>query len=144
MPSFSALNDSVRCCCRTRRSCWMYVIIHSVLSMIRAVLLYVLDLWGFGGGSKCARFEPPGTWYWSCYGLANTAPNRSIHTPNVQEIHSFMLAFFSVVSTRIFCAFLCQSPFCNSYPGSHGTYSSPFPTTVRAFVLIARKIYVQN
>ena len=48
--------------------------------------------------------------------------------------------FLSVPSTRIFCALIYKLlPFRNSYPGSHGTQSSPFPTTVRAFVLIARK-----
>ena len=30
-------------------------------------------------------------------------------------------------------------PFRNSYPGSHGTHSSPFRTTVLAFVLVSKK-----
>ena len=62
------------------RSFLLNVIIHSVLSMIRAVLLYVVELSGFFGGQNTHFFSPPGTWYWYCYGLANTAPNRSIHT----------------------------------------------------------------
>ena len=63
----------------------------------------------------------------------------------MQEIHSFMLAVHSVPSKRISAHYLVNlPPFRNSYPGSHGTHSSPFPTTVRAFVLIARKINVQN
>ena len=44
------------------------------------------------------------------------------------------LHFVFVSSTRISGALLCQSPFRNSYPGSHGTHSSPFPTTARALV----------
>ena len=35
--------------------------------------------------------------------------------------------------------FVKLPPFRNSYPGSHSTHSSPFPTTVLAFVLIAKK-----
>ena len=51
-----------------------------------------------------------------------------------------MLAFFPVPSTCIFCALLVNlPPFRNSYPGSHGTHSSPFPNSVGALVLIARK-----
>ena len=59
----------------------------------------------------------------------------------VQEMHSFMLAFFFLSHPRVFSAhdFVKLPPFRNSYPGSHGTHSSPFPTTVLAFVLVAKK-----
>ena len=35
--------------------------------------------------------------------------------------------------------FVKLPPFCNSYPGSHGTHFSPFPTAVIAFVSVAKK-----
>ena len=104
----------------------------SVLSMIRAVLLWWSCVCFFL--SKLSFFISPGTWYSYCYGLAGTTPNRSIHThQKVQEMRQFMLAFFFVPSTRIFCALLCQAPSL-SYPGSHDTHSSPFPLPcVRSF-----------
>ena len=59
----------------------------------------------------------------------------------VQEMHSFMLAFFFLSHPRVFSAhdFVKLPPFRNSYPGSHGKHSSPLPTTVLAFVLVAKK-----
>ena len=59
-----------------------------------------------------------------------------------QEIRSCMLfAFFFLFHPRAFSAhdFVKLPPFRNSYPGSHGTHSSPFPTTVLAFVQVAKK-----
>ena len=60
----------------------------------------------------------------------------------VQETHSCMLlAFFLLCRPRVFSAddFVKLPPFRNSYPGSHGTHSSPFPTTVLAFVVSVAK-----
>ena len=65
----------------------------------------------------------------------------------VHEIHSFMLAISFLLShPRVFSAhdFAKLPPFRNSYPGSHGTHSSPFATTVLAFVLIVRKKMFRN
>ena len=52
-----------------------------------------------------------------------------------------MLAFFLLSHPRVFSAhdLVKLPPFRNSYPGSHGTHSSPFPTTVLAFVLVSKK-----
>ena len=91
---------------------------------------------------------PPGTWCWHCYGLlAGTAPNRSIHAPKSAR-NSFIHAcvFILLSHPRVFSAhdFAKLPPFRNSYPGSHGTHSSPFATTVLAFVLIARKKLFRN
>ena len=77
----------------------------------------------------------------------DSAMDWLIHHPNdqrtqkVKEIRSFMLAFFFSSRLRVFSAhyFVNFPPFLNSYPGWRGTQSSPFPTTVRAFVLIAKK-----
>ena len=60
----------------------------------------------------------------------------------VQEIHSCMLlAFFFRSHPRVFSVhdFVKLPPFRNSYPGSHGTHSSPFPYTVLAFVVLVAK-----
>ena len=60
----------------------------------------------------------------------------------VQEIHSCMLLeFFFLSHPRAFSAhdFVKLPPFRNSYPGSHGTHSSPFPTTVLACVVLVTK-----
>ena len=108
MPSSSALNDSVRRCCRTRRSCWMSSSISSFndsgCTTVRSGVVRLL------GGSKYTVFEPPGTWYWYCYGLANLQhPTDQYTHQTCRKIHSFMLAFFSVPHTRIFCALLCRS-----------------------------------
>ena len=60
----------------------------------------------------------------------------------VQEIHScVLLAFFFFLShPRVFSAhdFVNLPLFRTSYPGSHGKHSSLFPTTVLAFVLVAK------
>ena len=58
-----------------------------------------------------------------------------------EYIHACCLRFFSLSYPRVFAAheFVELPPFRYSYPGSHGTHSSPFPTTVLAFVLISRK-----
>ena len=77
----------------------------------------------------------------TCYGLlAGTAPNQSIHAPKCAG-NTFILAFFFLSHPRVFSAhvFVKLPPFRKSFPGSHGTHSSPFPTTVLAFVLITRK-----
>ena len=71
------------------------------------------------------------------------------HPPNDQYTHAtkksgntFIHAcVFFLSHLRVFSAhyFVKLPPFRNSYPGSHGMHSSPFPTTERAFGLIARK-----
>ena len=96
------------------------------------------------GGVKIYFFQPPDTWYSYCYELVNTAPNGSIQTPKVQEIHLCLRFFLSYLRVFSVHYFVNLPPFRNSYPGSHGTHSSPFPTTVRAFVLIARKLNIHN
>ena len=90
-------------------------------------------------------FTRPGTWCWFCYGillLDGTAPSRSIHAPKSAG-NTFMHAacVFFLSHPRVFLAhdFVKLSPFRNSYPGSHGTHSSLFPTTVLAFVVVPKK-----
>ena len=61
------------------------------------------------------------------------------HAPNSAGNRFMYACVFSVPSTCIFCALLVNlPPFRNSYPGSHGTRSSPFPTTMLTFVLVAK------
>ena len=74
------------------------------------------------------------------YWLVQHPTNQYTHQ-NVQETHSLILAFFFLSHPRVFSAhvFVKLPPFRKSFPGSHGTHSSPFPTTVLAFVLITRK-----
>ena len=84
-------------------------------------------------------------WYWYyCYWLIvfdwlvharKGAGNTFIHACG------FFLSHLRVFSAHYFVKL---PPFRNSFPGSHGTHSSPFPTTVRAFVLIARKKMFRN
>ena len=68
-------------------------------------------------------------------------PTDQYKHQKVQEIHSFMLALFFLPHSREISAHdtVKLPPFRNSYPGSHGTHSSPFPTTVLAFVQVAKK-----
>ena len=75
---------------------------------------------------------------WYC----STQPINTHTDQNVQEMRSFMRAFFSVPSTRVNCAILQiikLLPFRNLYLGLHDMHSSPFSTTEQAFVLIVRK-----
>ena len=52
-----------------------------------------------------------------------------------------LFAFLFLSHPRVFSAhdFVKLPRFRNSYPGSHGTHSSPFPTTVLAFVVLVAK-----
>ena len=139
MPSFSAFRDSVRWCCRTRRSCWMLAFsafndsgCASVRSWVVSFLL-----------SKETFFKTPGTWYkYCCYGWIATALNRSIHThPKCRKYVHSCLRVFSVPSTRIFSALVCQAPslsYLISGVTWHALLSLPHYQE-RAFVSIARK-----
>ena len=139
MPSFSAFCDSVRCCCRTRRSCWMSSFSAFNDSNCIAVRSEVV---GFSLSKKTV-FKPPGTWYCYCRGLTGTAPNRSIRTRTKtcrKYIHSW-LRVFSVPSSSIFSALLCQasSLSCLIFGVTwHALLSLPL-YRARAFVLIARE-----
>ena len=61
----------------------------------------------------------------------------------VSGFNTFMHAtgVFILSHRRVFSPhdFVKLSSFRNSYPGSHSTNSSPFPTTVLAFILVAKK-----
>ena len=70
-----------------------------------------------------------------CTHAPKSAGNAFIHA------YVFFLPHLYVFSVHYFVKL---HPFRKSYPGSHGTHSSPFPTTERAFVLIASKKNVQN
>ena len=131
------------------------IIVHSVLlfSMIRAYCCCcsALELWGrfFGQNKHFLYVQVPGVdtvmdyYYW----MVQHPTDQYTHL-KVQEIHSCMpLAFFFFLShPRVFSAhdFVKLPPFRNSYPGSPGTHSSPFPTTVLAFVLVAKRKRGQN
>ena len=56
------------------------------------------------------------------------------------------MRFFFLSNARVFSAhdFVKLAPFRDSYPGSHGTHASPFPTTVLAFFLVAKKKGFRN
>ena len=55
--------------------------------------------------------------------------------------HACYLRFFFLSHPRVFSAhdFVRLPPVRNSHPGSHGTYSSPFPTTYRACLRFSRE-----
>ena len=124
------------------------IIIHSALfSMIRAYCCCcsALELWVlfYGQNKHFPYVQVPGVdividyYYW----MVQHPTDQYTHV-KVQETHSCMLlAFFLLCRPRVFSAddFVKLPPFRNSYPGSHGTHSSPFPTTVLAFVLVAKK-----
>ena len=137
MPWFSTFNDSVRCCCPTRRSCWMSpfsAFSDSACTTVRSgvVSFYFVKINTFLTSRYMVLMLLWIDWY-------STQPINTHAHQNVHELRSFMLTFSSV-HLRVFSAhyFVKLSPLRNSYPGSHGTHSSPFPTTARAFVLIAR------
>ena len=110
---------------------------HSVLSMIRAVLP-VVELWGGGVVKKLLYLQVPGI-----YIVMNWLAQHSIDQYTLQKcrkyIHSCFCFFLSHLHVLSAHYFLKLPLFRNSYPGSRGTHSSPFPTAVRSFVLIARK-----
>ena len=77
----------------------------------------------------------------NCFWMAQHPTDQYTHL-NMQETHSCMLlAPFFLSHPRVFSAhdFVKLSLFRNPYPGSHGTHSSPFPTTVLAFVVLVAK-----
>ena len=125
----------------------LYVIIHSIqLSMIRAYSYCCSGVvrGGFGQNKQVLHLQVPGVDIFLDYRLVQHPTDQ--HTnQKVQEIRSFLLAFFFLLfflsHPRVFSAhdFVKLSPFRNSYSGSHGTHTSPFPTTVLAFVLIAKE-----
>ena len=121
--------------------------IHSVLlSMIRSCCCCCSELewWVFFGQNEhfcTSRYLVLILlWVTYYYWMVQHLTDQYTHL-KVQEMHSFMLAFFFLSHPRVFSAhdFVKLPPFRNSYPGSHGTHSSPFPTTVLAFVLVAKK-----
>ena len=147
MPSFSAFYDSVRCCCRTRRSCWMssfieclqWVVLYQVLLTVRSE---VVRLWG-DQNMHFFDLQVPGI---------DIAMDWLIQHPTDQYtqqkcrkyIHLCLRLFCPIYVSFLRITFVNLPPIRNSYTGSHGTHSPPFPTTVRAFVLIERTINVQN
>ena len=101
---------------------------HSVLSMIRGVLLYVVELWGFLCQNKhILNLQVPGIDI-ATYGLANTAPDQSIQTLKVQEIHSFMLAVFCPIYTYfLHITFSISLPFLTHIRGHMARSPLPSP-----------------
>ena len=73
-------------------------------------------------------------------GWYSTQPINT-HAPKSAGNTSIHARVFFPSYLRVFSAhyFVKLPPFHNSYPGSYGTHSSPFPTTKRALVLMARK-----
>ena len=115
MPSFSAFNDSG---CATARG--------GVVRLFSCQIKHYLNL------------QIPGidiTMDW----LIQHPTDQYTHQKCGKYIHWCLRLFLSHL--RVFSAhyFVNLPPFRNSYPGSHGTNSSPFRTTVLTFVLIARK-----
>ena len=86
------------------------------------------------------NLQVPGVLILLWIGWYSTQP-IDIHAPK-SAVNTFICGCdFFMSHLHIICAhyFVKLPPFRNSSPGSHGTHSSPFPTTERAFVLIARK-----
>ena len=113
--SFSAFSDSG---CTTVRS--------RVVSFLGGQNIHVLNLQV--PGSNIAM-----DW------LVQHPTDQYTHQKCRKYIHLCLRLFLSHL--RVFSAhfFVNLLRFRNAYPGSHGTHSSPFPTTVFAFVLIGRK-----
>ena len=144
MPPFRVSNDSVRCCCQTRRSCWMSSLFIQCWFQWFGLTGVVVVHWSCAGGGWPKKkhflcFQVPGVdivmdYYW----MVQHPTDQYTHL-KVQEIHSCM-RFLFLSHPRVFSAhdFVKLPPFRNSYPGSHGTHTSPFPTTVLAFVLVAK------
>ena len=115
----------------------------NVLLMIRDVLLQVVELWGILFQiTLFLNLQVPGVLILLWIGWYSTQP-IDIHAPK-SAVNTFICGCdFFMSHLHIICAhyFVKLPPFRNSSPGSHGTHSSPFPTTERAFVLIPRKKY---
>ena len=100
MPSFSAFNDSVRCCCRTRRSCWMASFSAFNVSGCTTVRSGIVTSF------FCQRNIFKTLIYrWYCYGLAGTAPNWPIRTrtKKCRKYTNLCLRFF-LSYLRVFSA----------------------------------------
>ena len=138
MPSSGAFDDSVRCCCRTHRSCWISsfsafndlgctTVCSGVVSfcfghnkhLCTSRYLVLILLW-IG-------------WY-STQPINTHAPKRVGNTRIPAGV-----SFVSYLRVRSAHNFVKVPPVRNTYPRSHGTHSSPFPSTERAFALIPRK-----
>ena len=144
MPPFSAFNDAVRCCCRKRRSCWMssFSAFNDLgCTTVRSGVVTPF----FGRNKPFLNLQVPGIDIAVDWLIQHPTDQ---YTPKVQEtIHSCLRFFFFPIYTYFLrITFVNVPPFRNSYPGSRGTHSSLFATTVRAFVLIARNCisHVQN
>ena len=72
--------------------------------------------------------------------LVQHPTDQYTHAPKSAGYTFFNACAFFLSHQRVFYVhyFVKLPPVPKSYPGSHGTHSSPFRTTERAFVLIAR------
>ena len=133
MPPFSAVNDSVRCCCQTRRSCWMSSFVQCCFQWFGLIYCCCSGVVRVFFGHNIF-FIPPGTWCWYYYGLLDgTAPNRSIHaTKSAGSTFIRACGFFFDPILAYFLRMTLSSSLRSLYPGSHGTHSSPSPTAVLA------------
>ena len=138
----------VRCCSWTRRSCWMSSLFIQCCFQWFGLTAVVVVHWSCEGFFLAkinifytSRYVPGFDSVMDDYLLLDgTAPNRSIHAPKSAG-NTFMHAacvFFFLSHPRVISAHdvVKLPPFRNSYPGSHDTHSSPFPTTVLAFVVL--------
>ena len=142
-----------KCCCRTRRSCWMSTFSSLTRVTFRLWIAIPKRDYSFSdlgcntvttsGGvvifsSVKINFLYNSRYrYWCCYGFAFTAPNRWIYARTKKRrkyINSCLRFFLSHLRVYSSQYFVKLPPFCNSYPGSYGTHFSSFLTTVRAFV----------
>ena len=75
------------------------------------------------------------------YSLAQHPTDQYVHPPKSAGNTFIVSCVFLLSHPRVLSAhdFLKLPPFLNSYRGSHSTHSSPFPNTVLAFALLARK-----
>ena len=125
MPSFSDFNDSVRCCCRTRRSCWMSSFSAFNDSGCTTVRIYVVELWGilFCQNKHFSNLQVPDI---------DIAMDWLIQHPTDQytqqkfkkSIHLCLRFFLSHLRGFSAHYFVNLPPFRNSYQGSHGMHSS--------------------
>ena len=96
MPSISAFNGSVRCCCRTRRSCCMSSFIQSSFRWFGLTPTVVVELWG-GGLAKINKFYTSRylvlIFFW-IIGWYSTQPINTRTKRCRKYVHSFLRFFF--------------------------------------------------
>ena len=147
MPSSNAFDDSVRCCCWTRRSSWLSSLFIECCFQWIGLTAVVVVHWSCGGGGW-----PKYTWYlfytsrylvlmllWIIIiGWYSTLPTGGYTRLKVQEIHSCMLLEFFLCPILVYFLRMTLSsflPFVSHIRGHMGRtpLSSPLPCLPSSF-----------